>query len=169
MFGFFTNKSNKIDDLQISQLASELESVFASLFPDGDIPNLFVLEPYVRGFIIGYSSAVMDLKFGALGWTKDRKGKFQLNLYQKISFTRSCGFDKFLQDLDFARELASNPDFCMGRDHGAVCAVVIHDKLKAGVSDPLIESAQKAADELQIDFKSAIFVNSITAFKLKWN
>lgn len=165
MFGFLSGKKT---DLQVFSLASELDDIFTSLFHGEDIPSAFVIEPYVRGFILGYSVAVMDLRFDALHWTKERRGKFQLNLYQKISFTRSCGFDHFLKDLDFSRQLASNPDFCEGRDHGNVCVVILHDKLRAGASDPLLENAQSMVNEHNIDLKAAIILESIGLFKIKW-
>ena len=165
MFGLFGG--NKAD-LQVTRLASELEEIFGSLFHGQDVPSAFVMEPYVSGYIVGYSIAVMDLRFDALNWSKDRRGKFQLDLYQKISFTKSCGFDRFLKDLDFARQLASDPDFCTGRAHASICAVVGHDKLKAGVSDPLIDSAKATAAKLKIDLKAALFMETIGSFKINW-
>lgn len=165
MFGLFSGKKA---DLQVARLASELEEIFASLFQGADVPSSFVMEPYVCGYIVGYSTAVMDIRFDALNWTKDRRGKFQIDLYRQIGFTKSCGFDRFLKDLDIARQLASNPDFCRGRDEASICAVVAHNKLKAGISDPLIDSAKVTAEKLQIDLKASLFIETIGSFKLNW-
>lgn len=165
MFGLFSSKN---DDAKVTRLADEIEQIFSSLFVDQEVPSAFVLEPYVQGFIIGYSTAVMDLRFDALNWSKERKGKFQLDLYQKIYFTKPCGFDRFLRNLEYARELSINPEFCNGRDQAGICAVVIHDKLRSGISDPLIESAQKEADKGYCDLKTAMLLQTITSFKLTW-
>lgn len=166
MFGLFSSKN---DDSKVARLASEIEEIFSSLFPDQEVPSAFVLEPYVQGYIIGYSTAVMDMRFEALSWTKERKGKFQLDLFQKISFTKSCGFDRFLRDLEFATKLSLNPIFCKGRDQAGVSAVVIHNKLGAGKTDPLIESAKIEADKLHIDLKTAILLESLGSFKFEWD
>lgn len=166
MFGLFSSKN---DDSKVAYLASEIEEIFSSLFPDEEVPSAFVEEPYVQGYIIGYSTAVMDIRFEAVSWTTERKGRFQLDLYQKIAFTKSCDFDRFLRDIDFARKLSLNPGFCRGRDQAAVCAVVFHDKLRTGITDPLIHNARIEADKLQIDIKTAILLESLGSFKLMWH
>ena len=166
MFGLFSSKN---DDTKVAHLADEIEGIVSTLFVDQEVPSTFVLEPYVQGYIIGYSTAVMDLRFDALNWSKERKGKFQLDLYQKIYFTKACGFDRFLRDLEFARELSLNSEFCKGRDQAGICAVVMHDKLKSGISDPLIDSAQKEAYKHHLDLKTAMLLRTIFAFKLRWS
>lgn len=166
MFGLFSSKN---DDAKVARLANEIEQIFSSLFVDEEVPSAFVLEPYVQGFIIGYSTAVTDLRFDALNWSKERKGKFQFDLYQKIYFTKSCGFDRTLRDLEYIRELLLNPDFCNGRDQAGICAVVIHGKLRSGMSDPLIESAQKEADKGYCDLKTAMLLQTISSFKFRWD
>jgi len=74
-----------------------------------------------------------------------------------------------LRDLEFARELSLNSEFCKGRDQAGICAVVMHDKLKSGISDPLIDSAQKEADKHHLDLKTAMLLRTIFAFKLRWS
>ena len=95
MFELFRRKKA---DLQVARLASELEEIFGPLFNGEDVPSAFVMEPYVCGYLSGYSTAVMDLRFNGLNWTKDRKREFLLDLFQKISFTKSSSFDRILND-----------------------------------------------------------------------
>ena len=166
MFGLFSSRN---DNLKVARLADEIENIISTLFPAQEVPSSFVLEPYVQGYIVGYSTAVMDLRFGALSWSSERKGNFQLALYQKIYFTKTCGFDRFLRDLEFARELSTNSDFCKGRDQAGICAVVIHDKLRSGISEPLIESARREADKHNLDLKTAMLLETIGSFKLIWS
>lgn len=74
-----------------------------------------------------------------------------------------------LKDLDFTRRLTNNSEFINARDEGTTVAVVCHNKLKQNANEPLIESAKKTADKIGVDLPTAIIMDTIVSFKLKWS
>ena len=165
MFGFFKNKWS---EQKVKVLSKEISEIFTALFPGGGIPKDFMNELYVQGFLIGYASAVMDLRFEAQTWPKDRKASFHLALYRNISGMETYELDRILLDLEYAKVLSADSSCLKGKDDGGVCAVLIHNKLKAGYTEPLIEEARAYSRQMNVDLGAAILSVTLMAFKLEW-
>jgi hypothetical protein len=168
LFGIIKTKWR---DQKIKTLSDEVDQILKSLFSVDELlttPSSFFDEPYVQGFFTGYTMAVQDIRFDALSWTKSERGEFQILLYRNINNGETYGLQRMLKDLDFTRSLTNNAEFINARDEGSTVAVVCHNKLKQDANEPLIESAKKTANQIGVDLPTAILMDTIGSFKLRW-
>ena len=76
MFGFI---KNKVETQQIKVLSNEIDGIIYNLFKEDN--NLFTAqsffnEIYVQGFLLGYSSAIMNVRFAGLSWPRIKEVVF---------------------------------------------------------------------------------------------
>ena len=153
-------------------MSNEIDQILQSLFSVDEVlrtPENFFDEVYVQGFLNGYITAVEDIRFDALTWSKDQRGEFRILLYRSINSGDTHGLQRMLKDLNYTRVLANDTEFLTARDEGAAVAVVVHNKLKSGIVEPVIENAKKTAAQADVDLATAMLMNTIGAFKLEWS
>ena len=129
MFGFI---KNKVETQQIKVLSNEIDGIIYNLFKEDN--NLFTAqsffnETYVQGFLLGYSSAIMNVRFAGLSWPKDKRGGFQLKIMRTIYGGNAQNLTRMLLDLDYSKQMSEDLTFIKGKDEGYLAALLVHKKI----------------------------------------
>jgi hypothetical protein len=168
MFGFI---KNKVEAQQINVLSNEIDGIIYNLFKEDN--NLFTAqsffnEIYVQGFLLGYSSAIMNVRFDGLSWPKDKRGGFQLKIMRTIYGGNAQNLTRMLLDLDYSRQMSENLVFTKGKDEGYLAALLVHKKIDDSYPEPLVEEAKSFALQAGTSLDVSILMLTIGSFKIDW-
>jgi hypothetical protein len=168
MFGFI---KNKVETQQIKVLSNEIDGIIYNLFKEDN--NLFTAqsffsEIYVQGFLLGYSSAIMNVRFDGLSWPKDKRGGFQLKIMRTIYGGNAPNLTRMLLDLEYSRQMSENLTFTKGKDEGYLAALLVHKKIDDNYPEPLVEEAKSFALQAGTSLDVAILMLTIGSFKIDW-